>query len=191
MSPVAAKIANPPSRHERIAQLAAAYDCAPSELRKDILLDYLYEIAEMLAVADRSDRIVSPLLDLIPFISETTGNALFKDRRSERSPPSEAVLARAALAIDTFQSLGHSPDHAAQLVARQMIHARASLPVDGSDPRGWKRLLLWHDRLLSTRRPTQAWSSYQDAARSLAALDRTEVRRRAQNGSLWDVRAGD
>ncbi|MGD9785968.1 MAG: hypothetical protein AB7E80_08615 [Hyphomicrobiaceae bacterium] len=178
-----------PQRRQRIADLAAAYESAPLEERRAAALDYLFEVAELLSIEHGDEAIIAPLLDIIPYVADPSDSPLFDDRRNERSPPSVAVLTRAAVAIDVWQSMGHTADSAAQAVARQMVNARASLPSDGGDVRGWKRLLIWRDRLLQLKRPAEAWTDYVALTREIERMPRAQVVRRAQDGTLWDIRA--
>lgn len=177
------------ARYQRIARLAEVYAAAPVDKRQDVALAYLYELAETLALEHDSEAIVWPLLDIIPYLADSTESPFFKERRGLTSVPSDAVLGRAAFAIDVWQTMGHTAEQAAQAVARQMINARAGLPAEGGDVRGWKRLLIWRERLVALKRPPEGWKSYQAATHEAEAMDRTEVVRRAQDATLWDVRA--
>ncbi|MCB1520542.1 MAG: hypothetical protein KDJ37_08195 [Hyphomicrobiaceae bacterium] len=172
----------------QIAALASDYTSCLHDERREVALAYLFEVAELLTAQHGDDAIIAPLLDIIPYVSDPTTSPLFADRRSERSSPSEAVLARAAVAIDVWQSMGHTADGAAQAVARQLVNSRASLPTEGGDVRGWKRLLIWRDRLVSLKKPAHAWQDYVALTKEIEKMNRPEVVRRANDGSLWDIR---
>lgn len=176
------------ARLNRLMELAADYGAAPPEDRRAAVLAYLFEVAELLTVEAGDDQIIAPLLDVLPYIADPTQSPLFQDRRQEISAPSESVLARAAATIDVLVSTGLLPDAAAQVVARQMVGARAGLPAEGGDARGWKRLALWRERLQALKKPAGAWRTYVEFTRIIEAMERPEVLRRANDGSLWDIR---
>jgi len=178
-----------PERLARIEQLARKFVELPPVERRDVALAYLFEVAELLTIETGSEAIISPMLEIIPFVADPAERPLFSNRRTERSAPSNAVLARASAAIDVLVSMGRTTDVAAQTVARQMVNARASLPETGGDVRGWKRLSLWRERLINLKKPSDAWVIYEDTLVEFARMHRAEVVRRALDGSLWDVRA--
>lgn len=178
-------------RAERYAQIsaqAASYtSLAPTE-RRDAALAYLFDVAELLSVEVGDDAIIAPMLDVIPLVADPLESPLFQDRRSGNLPPSESVLARASATIDILVTAGYLPDAAAQIVARQLVNARAGLPAEGGDARGWKRLALWRERLLSLKKPAGAWRTYCAFTASLDGIERPELLRRALDGRLWDIR---
>ncbi|MBL8565779.1 MAG: hypothetical protein JNM89_08690 [Hyphomicrobiaceae bacterium] len=175
-------------RYAALIEQAIGYRSLPPAERRDAALAYLFDLAELISVEAGEDAIIAPLLDVIPFIADPTESPLFQDRRAGTTPPSESVLARASSTIDVLIAAGHLPDTAAQIVARQLVNARAGLPVEGGDARGWKRLAIWRDRLTSLKKPAGAWRTYSEFTKSLDKLDRAEVVRRALDGSLWDIR---
>ncbi len=175
-------------RYENLSKLAKDYRSLRPHERRDAALHYLFEIAELLTLEADADDIVAPLLDVIPFIADPAASPLFQDRRNLSSAPSEAVLARAAATIDVLMSMGHTSESAGQIVARQLVNARAGLPSEGGDVRGWKRLLIWRERLQALKKPAAGWKVYSEFTRSVEAMARPEVVRRAQDGTLWDIR---
>lgn len=176
-------------RLARIETLAADYVKLDPSARRDTAIAYLFEVAELLSMKVGGEAVIAPLLEIIPFVADPVRSPLFCDRRLQRSVPSDAVLARCAAAIDVLISMGRTTDIAAQTVARQMVHAHTSLPDYGGDVRGWKRLILWRERLISLKKPAEAWDVYQEMLHDIACMDRREVVRRALDGTLWDERA--
>jgi hypothetical protein len=175
-------------RYENLSKLAADYRSLLPHERREAALHYLFEVAELLTLEADGDDIIAPLLDVIPFIADPAASPLFQDRRSVASAPSAAVLARAAVTIDVLMSMGHTAEGAGQIVARQLVNARAGLPSEGGDVRGWKRLLLWRERLLSLKKPAATWKVYGEFSKAVETAPRADVVRRAQDGTLWDIR---
>ena len=175
-------------RYDSLRRLAQGYGTLQPHERRDAALHYLFEIAELLTLEAGNDEIVAPLLDVIPFIADPAASPLFQDRRSVSSAPSAAVLARAAGTIDALTTMGHTAESAGQLVARQLVNGRAGLPAEGGDVRGWKRLLIWRERLLALKKPAAGWKVYCEFTKALEAMPRPELVRRAQDGTLWDIR---
>ena len=175
-------------RYESLSKLARDYGTLQPLERRDAALHYLFEVAELLTLEAGNDEIVAPLLDVIPFIADPAASPLFQDRRNVSSAPSAAVLARAACTIDALMTMGHTAESAGQLVARQLVNARASLPAEGGDARGWKRLLIWRERLQALKKPAAGWKEYCEFTKTLEAMPRPELVRRAQAGTLWGIR---
>ena len=97
--------------------------------------------------------------------------------------------ARASVAIDVFMMLGNSAEVSAQLVARQLINGRVRLPDEGDDVRGWKRLLVWRDRLASLKEPLEHYQLYANILREVERLPKSKIRELAVDGRLWNMRA--
>ncbi|MFN3867872.1 MAG: hypothetical protein ACK4MF_02265 [Hyphomicrobiaceae bacterium] len=176
------------ARLNKLLALSAEYREATPTQRRGAVLAYLFEVAELLTVEAGDDQIIAPLLDVLPYIADPTESPLFQERRQVISAPSDSVLARAAATIDVLVTTGLLPDAAAQVVARQMVGARAGLPAEGGDARGWKRLALWRERLQALKKPAGAWRAYTEFTKSIESMDRPELLRRANDGSLWDIR---
>lgn len=175
-------------RYATLRRLAERYRTLQPHERRDAALDYMFEVAELLTLEADGDDIIAPLLDVIPFIADPAASPLFQDRRAVASAPSEAVLARAAATVDVLMSMGHTAEGAGQIVARQIVNARAGLPNEGGDVRGWRRLLIWRERLLALKKPAAGWQVYCEFGKTIEAMPRPEAVRRAQDGTLWDIR---
>lgn len=179
---------NRADRYAALSRLAANYPDLTPEERRGAAINYLFEVAELLTLEADGETIIAPLLDVIPFIADPEASPLFQERRSTFSAPSDAVLARACATIDVLMSAGHTAESAAQIVARQMVNARTSLPAEGGDARGWKRLLIWRERMLALKKPAAGWATYNDFVKSFEQIDRPALLRRAMDGRLWDIR---
>lgn len=175
-------------RRKRLLAAAREYARADHPHRREAAVAYLFELADIMAEVVGSDAAIEPLLDIIPFVANPMESHLIGERRSPFSPPSEAVLARAAVAIDVHVLLGASADDAAQHVARQMINARVRLPEEGYDVRGWKRLLQWRDRLVETHEPAGAFEVFAAMQREIDRLPKHKIRELASDSRLWDAR---
>lgn len=180
--------ANAGQRFLGLKEQAVHYKALPPTERRNAAIAYLFDLAEAITLEAGDDAIIAPLLDVIPFLADPAASPLFQDRRSLNSPPSTQVLARAAATIDVLLTAGQTNDAAAQIVARQLVNAGASLPAEGGDVRGWKRLGLWRERLVTLKKPADAWRAYSEATAEVAAMERREALRRAQDGSLWNYR---
>lgn len=173
----------------RVRAAARAYVLSGHKERREKAVTYLFELADLMSASAGEDTVIAPLLDIIPFVANPIESSLFGERRANGSPASDTVLARAAVAVDVFAMLGHPQEEAAQIVARQLINGRVRLPDEGDDPRGWKRLLLWRDRLVSQRAPEASYEVYVSILRELERLPKNQVRALAYEGRLWNTRA--
>lgn len=171
-----------------IQMLARAYMELPPTERREAALTYLFEVGEILTNAAGSDDIVAPLLDIIPFIANCNERLGFEERRQSSTEPSATLLARVSIAMDALIGNGHTAEQAAQILARQLVRAGANLPSEGGDPRAWRRLLIWRERLLALKRPAEAWAAYQDQKSALASEPRSAVLAAVNDGSLWNQR---
>lgn len=110
------------------------------------------------------------------------------DKRTGKIAASEALLARASATIDILVQSGHTPEHAAQLVTRQLLSVGVVLPQSGGDARAWKRLHNWRDSLIHRRRAGPAWDVYCAFRRELAEIPPSDRLRRVVGERLWDQR---
>jgi hypothetical protein len=177
-------------RFARILQLAASYAQGERSMRRGVAIDYLIEIGELLSDTVDSQQVVAPLLDLIPFVAETDARLPFEERRNSTAKPSNELMVRVIASIDILEDCGFTLEGAAQHVSRQMMRAGAALPSEGGDPRAWKRLLIWRDRLLHLKGGHPAWASYERFKTEMALLSREAMVAAATNGSLWNLRLG-
>ncbi len=173
-----------------ILDLAATYCREGRSNRRSLAIDYLLEIAELLSETTNDQKILAPLLDLIPFVAEAEARLPFEERRNSSATPSDALMVRAVTAVETLEDCGYSWEAAAQHVTRQMVRAGAALPTGGGDPRAWKRLLFWRDRLLHLRQASPAWALYEAFKLEIGLMPRETVVSAAIDGRMWNLRAG-
>ncbi len=108
--------------------------------------------------------------------------------RGDTVEASEAVLARASAVIDIMVQGGDNPEHAAQMLARQLLVVGIKLPETGGDARAWKRLFNWRNHLIHHKRTGAAWQAYCAFKEELAEIPPDERLRRAVGEKLWDRR---
>lgn len=174
----------------RILDIAASYAREDRAQRRTLAIDYLLELGELIGELSDSEKIVAPLLDLIPFVAEAEAQLPFEERRTSSAKPSDALLVRAVTSVEILEDCSYSPEAAAQYVTRQLVRAGAALPQEGGDPRGWKRLLIWRDRLLHLRQHHPAWRLYQEFKTEIALMTHEAVVSAAIDGRIWDLRSG-
>lgn len=177
-----------PQRLIKILDLARAYSAGLSTGRREIAVEYLFEVAELLQQASGQEAILAPLLDLIPIVADPDTQAAFDERRNGQAPPSEAMLVRVAVAIDVLTDHGYLDDQAAQIIARQLVRAGVSTPETGGDARGWRRIQLWRERLLHLKTASPAWPRYLEFKTQLASQPRPAQLASALDGTLWNRR---
>ena len=83
---------------------------------------------------------------------------------------------------------GHAPEHAAQLITRQLLSVGIELPEAGGDARAWKRLFNWRNRLIHHTRSGPAWDAYCAFKEELADIPPDQRLRQAVGTKLWDRR---
>lgn len=175
-------------RLARILQIAATYAREGRSNRRALAIDYLLELGELVGELASDEKILAPLLDLIPFVAEAEAQLPFEERRNSSAKPSEALLVRAICSIDLLEDCGYSLEAASQLVTRQLVRSGAALPAEGGDPRAWKRLLLWRERLLHLRHSHAAWPLYQAFKTEVALMPREAAVSAALDGRMWNLR---
>lgn len=114
-----------------------------------------------------------------------------RDERSRGAEASEELLARASATIDVLVQSGRTPEHAAQIVTRQLLSAGIAMPESGGDARAWKRLFTWRETLLHHKRSGPAWDAYCAFRDELAEIPPDERLRRVAGDRLWDMRERD
>lgn len=175
-------------RLARILELATRYAHGRRAQRRGMAIDYLIELGELMSEVAGDDTIVAPLLDLIPFIAEAEAQLPFEERRTSAARPSEAMLVRAVASVELLEDRGYSLEAAGQHVTRQLMRAGAALPTEGGDPRAWKRLLLWRERLLHLRQHHPAWTQYQQFKTEVGLMAHDAAMAAAMDGRLWNLR---
>ncbi len=111
-----------------------------------------------------------------------------EDKRGENVEASDEVLARASAIIDVLVQAGHTPEHAAQVITRQLLSVGVELPEAGGDARAWKRLFNWRNRLIHHSRSGPAWYVYCKFRDELAHIPPDQRLRHAIGEKLWDRR---
>ena len=119
--------------------------------------------------------------------SAPTGHYDRNERRGT-TVASEALMARASAIIDVMVQGGQTPEHASQVITRQLLAFSITLPTSGGDARAWKRVLYWRNNLLHHKREGPAWDVYCDFKEKLAKIPPAERLRIAVDEQLWDQR---
>jgi len=109
-----------------------------------------------------------------------------RDGWREDLEASENVLARASAIIDLLVLGGQSPEHAAQIITRQLLVVGIKLPSTNGDARAWKRLFNWRNSLIHYKRSGPAWDTYCSFKEELAAIPPDQRLRMAVGERLWD-----
>lgn len=110
------------------------------------------------------------------------------DRRRGEIEASEDLMARASAIIDVMVQSGQTPEHASQVITRQLLATDIQLPMSGGDARAWKRLLYWRNNLLHYKREGPAWDAYCAFKEQLAGIPPADRLRAAVGERLWDQR---
>lgn len=116
------------------------------------------------------------------------GTAPPSDKRRDSVEASTNLLARASAIIDVMVQSGQTPEHAAQIITRQLLSVGIKLPEYGGDARAWKRLYHWRNTLIHHKRNGQAWDAYCAFRDELASIPPDQRLRQAVGGRLWDQR---
>jgi len=112
----------------------------------------------------------------------------FSGRRGSDQVASDTLLARASAIIDLLVQSGETPEHAAQLITRQLLSVGINLPETGGDSRAWKRLFNWRNALIHHKRKGPAWNAYCAFKEELASIPPDQRLRIAVGERLWDRR---
>jgi hypothetical protein len=133
---------------------------------------------------------VQPLVDLEKSIEILKARAQGQSTpsRRRRKPPSDTLLARLAAVIDLLVKGGYDEAEAAQLITLGMLTVGVPLPQQGSDARGWKRLLAWRANLSHGVGSRAAKDEYRDFTRDIEAIPTNERLKRVLDEQLWDRR---
>jgi len=110
-----------------------------------------------------------------------------RDRR-HKAPPSNTLLARAAVLIDLLVKDGQGEEAASQTVMRHMLLSGVSAPVQGGDSRGWRRLQEFRNTLLHGSGPEDARIEYEAFGREIHTIPPARRVDTALTGRLWDRR---
>ena len=150
----------------------------------------LHVLIAQLAQEGLPQRDLQPLVDLEKSIETLKAQAQgeITPSRRRRRPPSDTLLTRLAVVIDLLVKGGYDEDEAAQLVTLGMMAAGVPLPQQGSDARGWKRLLAWRAELNRGAGSQEARAEYRDFTRDIEAIPSNERRKRVLDERLWDRR---
>ena len=136
---------------------------------------------------------LGPLLDIHESLEDSyrrqRTEKLETERRQALQIASPRVMARVAAVIDLLIVAGLSTDHAAQVVSRQMLARNLVLPEEGGDARGWKRVQIWHHRLVTIGRTHPQFELAQAFKTELLEKYGANAAVLAMSQPLWDRRA--
>jgi hypothetical protein len=175
----------------KIDTMAAALQHASGQAQTTLQREYLELVGQFLVAQGRGAALANPLLDLIDRLepanaSPVTGPSV--DRRGRGGDASEEMLAHAAAVIDVLVSAGYSSDNACQIVTRQMIARRITIPT-GGDARAWRNIQSWRHRLLTSKRDGAVWRAYADFKDELPKLYGSRLAEAAARDAIWDRRS--
>lgn len=114
-----------------------------------------------------------------------------RDGRRGELKASEELMARASAIIDLLVHSGHSTEHAAQVITRQLLSVGIQLPECGGDARAWKRLDNWRNNLIHYKRSGPAWDAYCAFKEQLAHIPPDKRLQVAVGERLWDQRKAE
>ena len=136
-----------------------------------------------------TSSLLAPLLDLIPIVADPETQAAFDERRNGQAPPSNSMMVRVVATIDVLTENGHGNDQAAQLIARQLVRAGVSTPLEGGDARGWRRLQLWRREVFNLKTPRRIGRVPSSEFKAqIATQSRQALLSAALDGRLWNRR---
>lgn len=110
-----------------------------------------------------------------------------RDRR-RKAPPSNTLLARAAVLIDLLVKDGQGEEAASQTVMRHMLLSGVPAPTQGGDARGWRRLQEFRNTLLQGSGPEDARIEYEAFSREIHTIPPARRVETALTGRSWDRR---
>lgn len=173
----------------KIEGLAKAIASADTDTKHVLLHEYLDVVGHYLTDQGRGGTLAAPLFDLIEKLD--AGEPIEKprqERRAKSGESSEELLAHVSAVIDVLISSGYSLDHACQLVTRQLIARNVQIPA-GGDARAWRNIQAFRNRLLLSKRDSQAWRSYVRFKEELPKLYGGRLGEAAALEAIWDRRA--
>jgi hypothetical protein len=121
---------------------------------------------------------------------EHTGHFV-RDARLGEMKASEELMARACAIIDVMVQSGDTPEHAAQVITRQLIALGIELPDHGGDVRAWKRLLSFRNTLIHYMHEGPVRKTYSVFKEQLTGIPPDQRLRRAVGEKLWDRRESE
>ncbi len=147
-------------------------------------LDCLAAVIEYLRASGLGGDDLKPLIGL----EEALHTRTKPPERRKGALPSDEMLARACAVLDLFIKLGKSEEQAAQSTVRMLLANRIQPPPQGGDARGWRRLLIWRNKLLQGCATPQALEEYKFFAEELENIPPGERVQRVLEEKLWDRR---
>ena len=111
-----------------------------------------------------------------------------RDARLGEVKASEELMARASAIIDVMVQSGDTPEHASQVITRQLLAVGIELPEQGGDVRAWKRLLSFRNTLIHYIKEGPLRRSYNAFKEQLSGISPDQRLRRAVGEQLWDRR---
>ena len=86
---------------------------------------------------------------------------------------------------------GDTPEHASQVITRQLMALEIELPEHGGDVRAWKRLLSFRNTLIHYMPEGPIRESYNSFKEQLSGIPPDQRLRRAVGEKLWDRRESE
>jgi hypothetical protein len=147
--------AMPPKRHPTAE--ASYLPLEPARRKVDIFVKFLLRMKQGLEVAGQhGDAALAEELAAYLMLHDVGDQATGPDLN-----PMFAVAAAYIAVLTTVSAIDEAT--AAQALARRLIGLGHELPRRGGDTRGWKRLLLWRDRLERRQLPSTMTDIYRRA----------------------------
>jgi hypothetical protein len=178
---------------DRLDAVAGACLVVGEDAKNELRLEYLALIGEFLLEQGRGTAVLAPLLDIHEALEESyrrqRGQKIENERRQSMQIANPWVMARVCAVIDILVASGVSADHAAQALSRQLMASKLSLPEEGGDSRGWKRVQIWHHRLTTIGRAHPQFEVAQRFKDELLGKHGSNIAALAMTNPLWDRRA--
>jgi len=131
---------------------------------------------------------VAPVAPVAPDVSPEPEGHFVRDSRLGELKASEELMARACAIIDVMIQGGDTPEHASQVITRQLIAMEIKLPEHGGDVRAWKRLLSFRNTLIHYIQEGPVKEAYSSFKGQLSGIPPDQRLRRAVGERLWNRR---
>lgn len=128
-------------------------------------VDYLAALERVLRGAGLGEPEIAPLRDI--------GEAVARHGDTPDHDDDDAWVqhyAKACAEIGYLILTGTEESEAAQRVARNLVARGVPLPAKGGDARGWKRLLIYRDRIRNNQVPEPVAETFRAETKRLKAL---------------------
>ncbi|MHA1165908.1 MAG: hypothetical protein ACTSP0_10070, partial [Alphaproteobacteria bacterium] len=102
-----------------------------------------------------------------------------REARLAEMKASEELMARGCAIIDVMIQGGQTPEHASQVITRQLLSVGIELPEHGGDVRAWKRLMSFRNTLIHYMREGPVRNAYSAFKEQLSGIEPDQRLRRA------------